>query len=445
MATTPTRSATSLCPVCLRRLPAVISQRGDETIQSKHCPEHGDFEAVIWRRVKDAPAFESWQRPQTPSWRSGQRQSRVSNGCPLDCGLCPAHNQRSCTVLVEITSRCNLGCPVCFASSGEGRDLPLAEIEQMLTGVFARTGGCNLQLSGGEPSLHPRLEEIVRIAGDIGFTFVQLNSNGLRLAADPVLCHRLQQAGLSSVFLQFDGLNDEIHERLRGRRLTTIKQQAINNLAAAGIGIVLVPVLVPGLNDHQLWEIVRFGLEHQPDVRGVHFQPISYFGRFPDDFRPVHLTLPEIMAGLESQSGGIITAADFKPPGCEHTLCSFFARYLSEEDGSLTRLGGAGSCSCSPRKAEEEALRSIKTTARQWRSAEKSSQPPADELDRFLQRAKRFSFTITAMAFMDAFSLNLERLRRCCIHIAWRDGRLIPFCAANLTSLSGENLYRREA
>ncbi|MBM9519720.1 radical SAM protein [Desulforhopalus vacuolatus] len=440
---TPIHTTSSLCPVCLKRLPATLTREGHEILLTKNCPEHGSFSTVVWREVPGAPLFDSWQRPKLPH-KGGNRQTPVSDGCPFDCGLCPAHNQRTCTALIEITSRCNLGCPVCFASSGEGTHRELAEVKKMVESVFKETGGCNLQLSGGEPSIHPQLLEIIRHADKTGFEFIQLNSNGLRLAEDPAFCRELKEAGLSSVFLQFDGINDTPYRALRGRPLIDVKKRAIANLSAADIGIVLVPVIVPELNTSQLWEIVRFGLEHQPYVRGVHFQPISYFGRFPAEFTPRHFTLPELMAGLEQQSGGRVHATDFVPPGCEHALCSFSAKYITQTDGSLTRLGSGSSCTCTPQPALQGAIKSIGVTARQWSSPNTSETPPKDDLERFIQRAKSHSFTISAMAFMDAWSLNLERLRGCCIHIAQPDGRLLPFCAANLTSISGRSLYGRK-
>lgn len=437
----------SLCPVCLRKISARMVQRGDETVLQKTCPEHGGFSAVIWRKIPGAPPFSSWNRPKIPH-RGGQRQKASGKGCPFDCGLCPGHHQRTCTALIEITSRCNLCCPVCFAgSSREGKDLDFPVIVGMLKDVYQQTGGCNLQLSGGEPTLHSRLPEIVQSARETGFQFVQLNSNGIRLAAEPEFCQSLAQAGLDSVFLQFDGLRDSAHLALRGRALAEVKAQAIANLKAAGIGIVLVPVVVPGVNDDALWEIIRYALDCGSQVRGVHFQPISYFGRFPQDCSPTHITLPELMVKLTENSCGMLVPGDFVPPGCEHALCSFSARYLRQDDGGLTRLGRAESCDCTPKPALQGAIRAIDHTARQWRGVAPVDEPPPpheNELDRFLRRAKRDTFQISAMAFMDAWTLDLARLQGCCIHIAQQDGRLLPFCAANFTSFTGVPLHGRK-
>ncbi len=208
-----------------------------------------------------------------------------------------------------------------------------------------------------------------------------------------------------------------------------------------------MPTVVKDVNDGQLWDIVRLGMERLPMVRGVHFQPLSLFGRYPLDMAAVRVTLPEIMTGLEDQSGGLLRADDFRPPGCEHALCSFNARYFVDHDGRPRRLGGIDTCDCRPAPAEEGAKSSIAVTARQWGGVP----PPLpmassrrDDLDLFLERARTHTFSLTAMAFQDAWNLNLERLRGCCIHVAPPEGGLVPFCAYNLTARDGRSLHRRQ-
>ncbi len=431
----------SVCPDCLKPVAGRLVGDGDTVRLEKTCPEHGAFAATVWR---GNPPFHSWVRPKLPF--SGGDRHPSSLGCPHDCGLCGQHRQRTCTALVEITARCNLHCPVCFADSGgHAADPGPDELKRMFSAVMAQTGGCNLQLSGGEPTMRADLPAIVGLARNAGFSFIQLNSNGLAFARDPQLAGRLKGEGLASVFLQFDGVSDEVFVSLRGQRLFDEKQRAIASLAEAGLGIVLVATVVRGVNTGQLWQLMKFGLDRQPQVRGVHLQPISYFGRYPATFTPDHVTLPELMQGLAEQSSGLVQLEDFRPPGCEHALCSFSARYLIQEDGRLQRLGSS-TCDCPPRPAEQGALTAIAVTARQWGAApatgETTGSEPGDGLDQFLRRARRHTFTISAMAFQDAWSLNLDRLQGCCIHVARPDGRLIPFCSFNLTARDGRPLHR---
>ena len=434
----------SVCPECLRRIDGMIVSDGSTVSMVKTCPAHGTFSTVIWRGM---PSYGSWSRPKT-AYRGGRRQTGTSLGCPYDCGLCPAHGQRTCTALVEVTGRCNLRCPICFASSGDvgSADHSLAALAKRFARVFEDTGGCNLQLSGGEPTVRDDLPAVIRAAAAAGFSFIQLNTNGLRLAAEPDLASVYREAGLSSVFLQFDGLTDKVYARLRGRPLLATKMKALENMARVGLSVVLVPTVVQGVNDVQLWEIVRFGMDRLPEIRGVHFQPLSLFGRYPADLAAFRVTLPEIMTGLQEQSGGQLRTDDFRPPGCEHALCSFNARYYIDHDGRPKRLGGSDACGCQPSSAEEGAKTAIAVTARQWGGVPppQMASPRQDDLDLFLERARTHTFSLTAMAFQDAWNLNLERLRGCCIHVAPPEGGLVPFCAYNLTASDGSPLHRRQ-
>jgi len=452
-------STASLCPICLKRVAAIREQQGEAVYLIKRCPEHGVFRTMIWR---GSVPFSTWLRPKKPS-APRQAFTTVDRGCPFDCGLCADHGQHTCTALIEITSRCNLRCPICFADAGEGQadsEPSLAQIGVLYDRVLAGSGPCNIQLSGGEPTMREDLAAIVRLGRNKGFGFIQLNSNGLKLAADLPYVKELKEAGLASVFLQFDGLSSATHLALRGRDLRAIKEQAIRNCAAAGLGVVLVPTLVPGINTHEVGAIIAYGTRRAPTVRGVHFQPISYFGRYPqapaDSDR---LTLPEVIELIEAQSNGALGRDHFAPPACEHALCSFHGTFLAQEDGSLLPLGSRTAC-CSTGEPQaipalEGREKSVSFTARQWslptlpmvptQSSCGCGEPtaPQDDFDRFLVRARTHTFSLSAMAFQDVWNLDLERLRGCCIHIVSPQGNLIPFCAYNLTSNQGRPLYRR--
>ncbi|MBC17941.1 MAG: radical SAM protein [Desulfovibrio sp.] len=435
----------SLCPVCLRPVSAHHETIGDETFLIKQCLQHGEFRVIVWR---GQPDFHQWKRPKVPSMPR-QPLTAVDQGCPLDCGLCDAHRQHTCTAVMEVTWRCNFGCPVCFASSGKTAppDPTQEEIGRLFDRVRDVSGFCNVQLSGGEPTVRDDLFDLIRIGKAKGFPFIQLNTNGLRIAREPDYAAGLAEAGLDSVFLQFDGTDDVIHSALRGQALFESKLAAIDALAATGIGVVLVPTVVPGVNDHDLGAIIRLAAERSPGVRGVHFQPVSYFGRYPEPpADEQRVTLPELMRYLEDQTDGAIKAQDFQPPGCEHSHCSFHANYMVTESGSLQKLSAGTDCGCLPRPASEGADKAKSFVKRQW-SAPQRTLPMADApdaLDRFIERAGTHTLAVSAMAFQDAWTLDIERLKGCCIHIVSPDGRLVPFCAYNLTSMDGETLYRNK-
>ena len=182
------------------------------------------------------------------------------------------------------------------------------------------------------------LDKIIALGREKGFTFFQLNTNGLRIAEEAGYAEHLAAAGVSTVFLQFDGLDDDIYRTLRGAPLVVKKLRAIVACKAAGLPVVLVPTVAPGVNDQALGEILRFALEHAPHIRGVHIQPISYFGRCSLEAPEIRLTIPAVLRRIEAQTEGLMRAADFGGGGAESPYCSFHASYLRKPDGSLKAL-----------------------------------------------------------------------------------------------------------
>lgn len=458
------QSTESLCPVCLKVLPADIIKRGDEVLLCRECPEHGRFEEAIWR---GQPDFETWRRPKMPA-AGVKLQAEADRGCPYDCGLCPEHAQHPCTILFEITQQCNLGCPICFADSG-GREQefsPLPLLLEQMRWLHGQTGEVVLQLSGGETTLHPDLPSLVAEGAKL-FPAVQLNTNGLRLAEDPSLARRLAEAGLSWVFLQFDGTSDRTFEIIRGRPLLEKKKAAIAACAAAGLSVVLVPTVAAGVNDGELGGLVQLAVNLAPTVRGVHIQPMTSAGRNSLPGSGHRLTLPEVLTRLAEQTQGLVKIEQAFPPSCEHERCSFHLRYRRTESGELIPTAAGSNC-CSktgtepsrPEETAEARSRSVGIILRSWQGekpAPKLTAPPSglaipmaapavspslDAFDEFLAKARRETFSITCMAFQDAWTVDLERLRGCCVHIFRPPNRFIPFCACNLTSADGQALYR---
>lgn len=436
----------SLCPHCLSRIPAVRSREGDSVFLDKTCPDHGKFRTLIWR---GAPNLSGWSRPKAITRAEYPRENN-QRGCPFDCGICPEHRQQSCTVLIEITSRCNLSCPYCFADSGkvDSRDPSFADIASRFRTAFEKSGPRNIvQLSGGEPTMRDDLAEIIALGRDTGFPFIQLNTNGVRLARSAEYAPELKRAGLFSVFLQFDGTDDRIYRAIRGRALLREKLRAMEHCTAAGLGIVLVPTIVAGVNTDNVGEILKLAMEHAPAVRGVHFQPAAYFGRHPEPPDAAkRFTLPDLMRAIEQQTGGLIRADHFIPPGCEHPLCSFHGNFLRQEGGSLKPLSKQAIDCCSGKEQENRGTaKAVAYVANQWAAPKPVSCCAAkDSLDAFLENHRSNTLAISAMAFQDAWSLDLERVQECCIHVAAADGRMIPFCLHNLTSHAGTPLYRSD-
>ncbi len=447
-------STESVCPICFSRIGAQRVQIENDVYLVKTCPQHGEFKTIVWRGP--TPAFTEWVRPKIPSHPSNPF-TPVERGCPFDCGLCADHHQQTCTALIEVTQRCDLRCNYCFASAGSANvpDPDLTHIEYLYRRLLETGTQPNLQISGGEPTLRDDLPDIIALGRSLGFQFIQLNTHGLRLARDREYVRRLKEAGLSSVFLQFDGTDDEILKTIRGVRQLERKRAAIAHCAEFDLGVVLVPVLIPGVNTHNLGAIIAFALDHFPTVRGVHFQPITYLGRFPhapaDSDR---ITIPEVIRLIEAQTQGALRVENFTTSGCENALCSLHGNFVVMPDGKLRpwiNQQPNTSC-CIPQPAAVGAEKTRQFVAQHW-----APPPPTSgsmialdsidsssfgEWDRFLARTKTHSFCISGMAFQDVWNLDLERLRDCCIHTVSPDGRVIPFCAYNLTSQSGATLYR---
>jgi 7,8-dihydro-6-hydroxymethylpterin dimethyltransferase len=426
------KTTLSVCPVCLRRLPAEIVKAGREYFLEKTCPEHGFFSAVIWRG--ENPSFETWGDYTPPAESSAP-------DCPNSCGLCAGHLQKTCCALVEVTSRCNLNCPVCFASSGNNNSINEPTVGELFA-LFKRlvhNGNTFVQLSGGEPTIRDDLPEIIAAAKKAGCENIQLNTNGIRLGEDSVFTKALKDAGLSFVFMQFDGTEEAIYEKLRGQPLLEKKKAAIKACADHLIGVTLVPTIVPQVNDHNIGEIVNFGLSGSPAVRGIHFQPVSYFGRYPKaPENKDRITLPEILRAVEEQTGGKVKITDFAPSACDHPRCGFHGDFvvLPNTILRLTSKKKTDSC-CHDTNAH---LKNRNFVSRRWKRTDdghaESAGSDYSDMDTFLKRVRSHGFTITAMAFQDAYTLDIERLRRCSLHVCnvHEDGRMIPFCANYITS-----------
>ena len=421
------RETRSVCPVCLRNLPARLVREADGRILlEKRCPEHGEYRVPVWQGKLD---WDAWLlgTPPLPE-TAGLR-------CPADCGLCAEHEIGSCCVLLEVTERCNLRCRFCFARGGEGaREPGLDELKAAIRDIVRQCGSPLLQLSGGEPTLRDDLDELIRYAREAGCSYVQLNTNGIRLAREPDYAKKLADAGLDIVFLQFDGTRDTVYETLRGAPLLALKEEAIRVCGALRVGVTLVPTVVRGVNDDQLGEIVAYARAHAPAVRGIHFQPVSYFGRYPGKPEAAdRYTLDALMADLGEQAG--IPLDSFMPSRCDHPLCGFHASFLIDPAGGLRPLSSITHSSRSRGCARDNR----EYVARHWRRAPEEPAPAAAfseemDFDSFLYRLRHESLTLSAMAFQDAMNLNVERLHRCSLHV-YDAGKIKPFCAKYLTAM----------
>ena len=438
----------SLCPVCMERIPAYRVAYGNKIYLEKTCPDHGFFKTLIW---KGKPLYKDWLGEEDNT-KPGHKETESLNGCPYDCGICSEHKQEACCVLIELTQRCDQSCKYCFADAGNAMpEMTLTEINSLLDFLMSRSpeDPFFLQFSGGEPTMRKDLPEIIAMAREKGFPYLQLNTNGKRLANEVNYAKTLADAGLDIVFLQFDGTTDEIYKTIRGENLLAVKKQAIQNCKESGLGVVLVVTAVPKVNTENIGSVIDFVIENIPAVRGIHFQPVSYFGRFPeapsDDMR---FTIPELISAIEEQSGGRIKANDFIPLVSGHSLCSFHSNFIIEPNGNIKTVSTpktSGCCACK----QDAIVQSRNYIGKKWSKSKmqdisaKCSDYDFSEWDEFIRAINHKGFSITAMAFQDSWNIDLERLQKCRVHVATPSHKLIPFCAYNVTDTEGRNLYGR--
>ena len=458
----------SICPECFKVLDATIYEDNNKVYIKKECPEHGEFQDIYWSD------YEQYQRAEQFRYEgNGMANPRTKTklDCPLDCGLCPQHKSHTGLAIIDVTNRCNLRCPVCFANAsaaGYVYEPSKKEIQAMLENFRQNkpVPAPALQFSGGEPTIRKNLFELIRMAKELGFEHVEVNTNGLRLAQSVEYCRGLKEAGISTIYLQFDGLTPDVYEFTRGCDLLDNKMKALENCRKAGVeSIVLVVTLIKGVNDHQLGDIIRFAVENFDIIRCVNVQPVSLCGRLPEKERAkMRITIPDFMKLVEEQTDGKIKASDFYPVPTvvpiskavgalkdkryveftAHPHCGM-ATYVFIEDGEMvpiTRYGNVEKFIKTMKKVYEAASKGHKKRAKllligvlrhiKFGLLRKYLLPILRTGSyESLGELHRKMLLISSMHFMDPYNFDLERVQRCCIHYGVPDGRIIPFCTMN--------------
>ena len=458
----------SLCPECLKVIDATVYEEDGKVYMRKTCPEHGEFQDLYWSDYEQYVRVEKFRY--VGDGLNNPRTETV-NGCPYDCGICPNHKSHTVLGIIDVTNRCNLRCPVCFANAaatGYVYEPTKEQIRGMLENLRRNdpVPATALQFSGGEPTVREDLFELIRMAKELGFRHVEVNTNGLRLAESVEYCKGLREAGMSTVYLQFDGLTPEVYKFTRGRDLLDVKMRAIENLRKAGVkSIVLVVTLIKGVNDNQLGDIIRFAVKNFDVVRCINVQPVSICGRIPPEEREkMRITITDFMRLCEEQTNGKIRMNDFYPVPTvvpiskavgalkgkryveftAHPHCGM-ATYLFVENGDIvpiTKYGNVDKFIESIQKVYEDAaqgktkkakfrllaaLRHIKFSFLRkyvWRVLREGSYEALGDL-------QRKSILLSSMHFMDPYNFDLQRVENCVIHYAVPDGRIIPFCTMN--------------
>ena len=333
------KNTKSLCPECGKPLDAEVYDEDGKIFIKKTCDEHGEFINTYWsddelyNRVDDyTPTITSVENPCVPD----------ESACPNNCGLCSKHETSTDLGLIDVTNRCNLKCPVCFANAaaaGYIYEPTQDEIRQMLRNLRnLKPHPCPaIQYAGGEPTVRKDIVELVKMAKEEGFTHVQIATNGIRLAKRENLAKELKEAGLNTVYLAFDGVTPEPYIYNRGRDLLEDKIQAIENCRKIGLGVVLVPTLVKGINAHQVGEIIKFAFDHNENIYGVNFQPVSFAGRTPADHVEEHrITIPDFVKIIDDETDGEVPTSAFYPPSSVEPIAEFISLRDGEDSAKVT-------------------------------------------------------------------------------------------------------------
>jgi 7,8-dihydro-6-hydroxymethylpterin dimethyltransferase len=477
----------TLCPVCNTVIDAAIAEEEGKIWLKRNCPEHGAFKDLYW---SDPAMYYRFDKYNTvgDGIANPQNTAAALNSCPTACGLCNNHHSQTLLANIDLTNRCNLDCDFCFANAracGFIYEPGFDEVVAMLKLLRAQkpVPAPAVQFSGGEPTMRDDLVDIIRKAKELGFPQVQMASNGIKLANDPELAQKLKDAGLSTVYLHFDGISNETNPYLK------IHMKAVENLKRVRLGIVLVPTVIKGRNDHELGDIIRFAANNISVIRGVNFQPVAFTGAASDDdIKKSRITIPDVLERIETQMPGILKRDDFYPVPCvlpfsdfveaytgkpqvrftAHQHCGAATYVFVQEDGIVPvnrmvnvekffetivqmaddlKKGGT----INKYKALLEGVKNMHDSVRQgeqgattefWKIIGKTL------IGQNFEALREFHWNalfIGTMHFMDRYNYDLDRVNRCCIHYATPDGRLIPFCTYNSGPVYREQVWKKYA
>jgi uncharacterized radical SAM superfamily Fe-S cluster-containing enzyme len=434
---------TSLCETCLGLVPAKIVEENGCIYYSKRCAEHGVMKTLVsddpvyWRRTLEY--LKPGDRPLAPG-------TRTERGCPWDCGLCPDHEQHSCVAIVEINEACNLACPVCFADSSPRRAThrSLAEVERMFDALVASEGEPDLvQISGGEPTIHPEILPIIDAARRRPIRHIMLNTNGIRIAEDPAFVDALAafKPGFE-VYLQFDSLNDAALKNIRGAALSRIRREALAVLEAHNISTTLVCTVKRGVNDAEIGEIIRHALKFKC-VRGVTFQPVQDAGR-NDGFDPSSNRI--VLSGIRRrivEDSGVFADGDMIPLPCNPASISIgYGLRDGEKVIPLTSLVPREALLPSiPNAISFEKYPELRQRFVDLLSLSTADTNTAERLGSLLcclpdvpmPQGSGYEnvFRVTIVEFLDRFNFCLGNVKRSCVHFVTPEGKIVPFDTYN--------------
>jgi len=487
------KTTQSICPECLQVIEARLFEENGAVYMEKTCAAHGPFRDKIYSDVKLYLKMEEFEFGDNRGFENPQIPNATK--CPDDCGMCSLHTSHTVLSNLDLTNRCNLTCPVCFANANVAGYLYEPTFEQvrvMLKVLREQRPVPNrvVQFSGGEPTLHPRFHDILRMATEMGFTHIQCATNGIKFT-DLEFAQQAKEAGLHTLYLQFDGVSDDVYERTRGRRLLETKLACIASCRQAGLKIIFVPTIVKGVNDHQIGDMIRLAIDNIDCVSGFSFQPVAFCGRINrQDLEHKRFTQSDLAHAVADQTGLTDKYHDWFPLSCTSPFSKLLSNLQSYNRPSLTSHPhcAMGTYLYVDQQTKQAVpitrffnmpamLRDIDLLARRaegariklfskisaWNKLRKHFRPefapPGLTFERFLHTLQGMTdhsygrgagdgtFTyktllVAGMHFMDVYNFDIERVKRCVIHYPAPDGTLYPFCTYNSGPCFREKIER---
>ncbi|MDQ0967433.1 putative radical SAM superfamily Fe-S cluster-containing enzyme [Flavobacterium sp. W4I14] len=433
----------SLCPECLQLCDAKIVFQDAKVFMLKNCRTHGDSKVMI---ADDVEYYKQIRNYNKQSEMPLKFNTKVHYGCPYDCGLCTDHEQHSCLTVIEVTDRCNLACPTCYAMSSPsyGRHRTLEEIERMMDVVVANEGEPDVvQLSGGEPTVHPDFFKILDLAKTKPIKHLMVNTNGIRIAKDIGFVEKLASYMPDfEIYLQFDSFSAEVLTKLRGEDLTEVRRKAIDHLNQFNVSTTLVVTLQNGLNDHEIGDILDYALK-QKCVRGVTFQPTQVAGR-NDDYNDQQgrITLTEVRRKIYEQYP-VFTPQDLIPVPCNpDALCMAYALKIGDEVIPMTHLINPEDLLNNSKNTivfeHDEKLKEHMLNLFSTGVSVDCAEDTFGELMCCLPRVKSDNlsydnlFRIIIMNFMDPLDFDVRAVKKSCVHIVSDKYKMVPFETMNI-------------
>lgn len=441
----------SWCAVCRKKIPARLVERTGKIYLQKSCPAHGLSEALVSGDSAWYLASRAYIKPS----QEPLGYKTAYKGCPQSCGFCPEHQQHTCLPVIEILDRCDMNCPVCLKEFKSPFEFSSIDFQRALGGVLKTEKNCAvINLSGGEPTLHPLFRDFIYYASRKGVLQVTVSTNGLRLLADKELRTLFKNTGAIAA-LQFDGFSQASWKFMRGDpTLARKKLRLVELLEKEEVKYSLVATVAKGVNDGEIGKITDFFFRSK--ALSLMFQPLCFTGRASAlDAEKHRLTIPDIVK--KAQESRFIGKDDFNPLPCSHYSCFALAYYLSSGKGRFINLkdflGREFYLDAIANKTlpglDESAYGAIKEKLYAlWSTADASAESQAvlGRIREIIRNMERDGFSpktalsagmdsmkaVFIHSFMDAHNMDFGRLVKCCNPYAGADGRLIPMCSQNV-------------